>query len=153
MLLRDLLATKGREVRTISSNASIDEVVAELVRYNIGSLLVCDAPGGPILGIISERDILRAHAAHRAPLDQLRVTTCMSSNLITAEPGDDIAVAMRLMTTHRVRHLPVIQEGELCGLVSIGDIVKAHHDELEMDIYHMRTYIEGGASSVTTPLM
>jgi len=152
MLLREILEQKGKEVHAISANASVDEVVTELVRYNIGSLLVREAPGGSILGIITERDILRAQAAHREPLEQLRVATCMSRELITAQPDDDIRVAMRLMTTHRVRHLPVVHGEVLYGIVSIGDIVKAHHDELEMENYHMRTYIQGGASSAAMPL-
>jgi CBS domain-containing protein len=152
MLLKDVLEKKSKDVHTVSSNASADEVVAELVRFNIGSLLVRDSPGGPILGIITERDILRALAAHRAPLEQLRVGTCMSRELIIAGPDDDITVAMWLMTMHRVRHLPVIHHNQLHGIVSIGDIVKAHHDELERENYLMDSYIQGGGSSVVTPL-
>ena len=77
----------------------------------------------------------------------------MSRELITAQPEDDITVAMRLMTTHRVRHLPVVHRDQLHGIVSIGDIVKAHHDELEMENYLMQSYIQGGGSSVVTPLV
>jgi CBS domain-containing protein len=152
MLLREILGQKSKEVHTISANASVDEAATELVRFNIGSLLIRETPGGPILGIITERDILRAQAAHLAPLEQLRVAACMSHELITAQPDDDITVAMRLMTTHRVRHLPVVHGEELFGIVSIGDIVKAHHDELEMENHHMRSYIQGGASSAALPL-
>lgn len=148
MLLRDVLKNKSNDVHTISSDATLDDAVAELVRFNIGSLIVREEVRGPVLGIITERDILRAQAAHRAPLAQLRVAMCMSRELITAQPEDDITVAMGLMTTHRVRHLPVVRGEELHGIVSIGDIVKAHHDELESDNYHMRSYIQGGTSSV-----
>jgi CBS domain-containing protein len=151
MLLNDVLDKKSKEVHTIPSNASIDDVVTELVRFNIGSLLVQDSPGGPILGIITERDILRTLAAHRAPLEELRVEVCMTRDLITAQAHDDITVAMRLMTTHRVRHLPVIEGETLYGIVSIGDIVKAHHDELELENYLMLNYIQGGGSSVAIP--
>ena len=153
MFLKDVLEKKSKDVYSISSNASADEVVRELVRLNIGSLLVRDSPSGPILGIITERDILRAVAAHRAPLEQLQVASCMSRDLIVAQPEDDITVAMGLMTTHRVRHLPVVERGQLHGIVSIGDIVKAHHDELEMEIYLMQSYIQGGGSAAATPLM
>jgi CBS domain-containing protein len=152
MLLKDVLAQKSNVVRTISPDASFAEVIADLVRFNIGSLLVRDTPNGPILGIITERDILKAQAAHRAPLEQLRVATFMTRQLIVAQPDDDTTVAMRLMTTHRVRHLPVVAGEELFGLVSIGDIVKVHHDELEMENQHMRSYIQGGASAAA-PLM
>jgi CBS domain-containing protein len=152
MFLKDVLANKSKEVHTISSNASADEVVTELVRCNIGSLLVRDSPEGSILGIITERDILRALAAHVTPLQQLRVSACMSCELVTAQPDDDITVAMRLMTTHRVRHIPVVHQDQLHGIVSIGDIVKAHHDELERENYLMQSYIQGGGSAVVAPL-
>jgi CBS domain-containing protein len=151
MLLRDVLKMKSEDIHTISSNASADEVVTKLVRFNIGSLLVRDSPAGPILGIITERDILRA-VAHRVPLEKLRVRACMSRELITAQPEDDVAVAMQLMTTHRVRHIPVVQHDQLHGIVSIGDIVKAHHDELELQTHLMHSYIQGGGSAVVTPL-
>jgi CBS domain-containing protein len=151
MLLKDVLKTKSKDIHTISSNASADEVVTELVRFNIGSLLVRDSSAGPILGIITERDILRA-MARRVPLVKLRVGACMSRELITAQPEDDIAVAMRLMTTHRVRHVPVVHRDQLHGIVSIGDIVKAHHDELELQTHLMHSYIQGGGSAVVTPL-
>ena len=151
MLLKDVLNTKSKDIYTISSNASADEVVTELVRFNIGSLLVRDSPAGPILGIITERDILRA-LTRRVPLEKLQVGACMSRELITAQPEDDIAVAMRLMTTHRVRHVPVVHRDQLHGLVSIGDIVKAHHDELELQTHLMHSYIQGGGSAVVTPL-
>jgi CBS domain-containing protein len=150
MLLREVLKKKSRHVHTISPTASVDEVVQELVRLNIGSLLVRDFPGGPILGIITERDILRA-LAQRAPLEQLRVGVCMSRQLITAQPEDDITVAVQLMTTHRVRHVPVVNGGELYGIVSIGDVVMAHHAELELENDLMHRYIQGG-SAVVTPL-
>jgi CBS domain-containing protein len=151
MRLKEILDQKSHEVRTISSHASCDDVVTELVRFNIGSLIVRDAPGGRILGIITERDILKAQAANRVPLTQLPVAKFMSSALVTARPDDDVTVAMGLMTTHRIRHLPVIQDEELHGLVSIGDVVKAQHDELMMENHHMRSYIQGGGGSALAP--
>jgi CBS domain-containing protein len=149
MRLRDVLAGKGKDVRTITSAASCEDVVTELVRFNIGSLIVRDRPDGAVLGIITERDILKALAANRVPLAELTVARFMSSALVTAGPDDDITVAMGLMTTHRIRHLPVVESGALFGLVSIGDIVKAQHDELEMENHHMRSYIQGGGSAAT----
>jgi CBS domain-containing protein len=151
MRLREILEQKSQVVRTISSQSSCDDVVTELVRFNIGSLIVRDAPGGPMMGIITERDILKAQAANRVPLEQLSVAKFMTSVLISARPDDDITVAMRLMTTHRIRHLPVIENDQLFGLVSIGDVVKAQHDELVMENHHMRSYIQGGGSSVVAP--
>ena len=152
MRLRDILDQKSNEVRTISSQASCDDVVTELVRCNIGSLIVRDSPDGPVLGIITERDVLKAQAANRVPLPQLPVVKFMTSKLISAGPDDDITVAMGLMTTHRIRHLPVMEDDQLHGLVSIGDVVKAQHDELVMENHHMRTYIQGGGGSAIAPV-
>ena len=151
MRLREILDQKNNEVRTISSSATCDDVVTELVRFNIGSLIVRDAPGGPVLGIITERDVLKAQAANRVPLQQLAVVKFMTAKLISARPEDDITVAMGLMTTHRIRHLPVMEGHHLHGLVSIGDVVKAQHDELVMENHHMRSYIQGGAGSAIAP--
>lgn len=152
MRLRDILDQKSHVVRTISSDATCDDVVTELVRFNIGSLVVRDSADGPVLGIITERDVLKAQAAHRVPLTQLAVRRFMTCDLITARPDDDITVAMGIMTTHRVRHLPVIEAGQLYGMLSIGDVVKAQHDELEMENHHMRSYIQGGTGSAVAPL-
>ncbi len=151
MLLREIVQTKGSEVHAIRPTASCDDVITELVRCNIGSLLVRDGPDSPILGIITERDILRAHATHRAALGQLCVDAVMSTELITADADDHITVAMRLMTTHRIRHLLITYHDELFGIVSIGDIVKTHHDQLEMENYFMRSYIQGEGAEVGTP--
>ena len=153
MLLKDVLEQKGKLLRTIAPEATFADVVRELVRFNIGSLLVRETSDGPVLGIITERDILRAQAAHAEPLTQLTVARFMSRNLITAQPDDDIGVAMGLMTTHRVRHLPVLLGEKLYGIVSIGDLVKAHYDELEMENHQMRSYIQGGAGSSAAPLL
>jgi signal-transduction protein with cAMP-binding, CBS, and nucleotidyltransferase domain len=151
MRLREILDQKSHEVRTISSQATCDDVVTDLVRFNIGSLIVRDAPDGPVLGIITERDVLKAQAANRVPLQQLPVAKFMTSTLISARPDDDVTVAMGLMTTHRIRHLPVIADDRLHGLVSIGDVVKAQHDELMMENHHMRSYIQGGGGSALAP--
>lgn len=152
MRLRDILDQKSHVVRTISSNATCDDVVTELVRFNIGSLVVRDSADGPVMGIITERDVLKAQAANRVPLTQLAVHRFMTRDLITARPDDDITVAMGLMTAHRVRHLPVIEAGQLYGMLSIGDVVKAQHDELVIENHHMRSYIQGGAGSAVAPL-
>ena len=143
MLLKDLLEKKSKDVHTISSNASADDVVMELVRLNIGSLLVRDSPRGPILGIITERDILRACAAHKAALDELRVAELMSRELIVGSPEDSIDDTMGLLTEKRIRHLPVVHNNQLVGLISIGDVVKWQHDSLSMENHYLKSYIHG----------
>jgi CBS domain-containing protein len=153
MLLKEILHDKGGQVHAIGPQATLKDAVAQLVRHNIGSLIVRQGEdlSGSVLGIITERDILRAQACQTQPLDQLRVATVMSVDLVTAEPDSDLGRAMWLMTTRRVRHLPVISAGELLGIVSIGDIVKAHHDRLELENHHMRSYIQGDRPELAAP--
>ena len=156
MIVQDILHVKGTKVHTIGPNATLEDVVLELVRYNVGSLVVMEITSQatePIMvGIITERDILRVQATHKGPLDQLVVRSAMSTDLITALPGDRLEDAMGLMTAHRVRHLPVVGEGRLRGMISIGDLVKAHHDQLEMENHYMRDYIQGQGTGVGTAL-
>lgn len=150
MLLRDILVVKGTAVHTIGPDASLDDVLTKLVQLNIGSLVVCECGTDLVIGIVTERDILRAQAAHGAPLEQLNVRQSMSGHLITARPDDTIAQAMGLMTHHRVRHLPIVNEGRIVGMISIGDVVKAEHDEVVTENYFLRTYIQGGSAEVLT---
>ncbi|MBI2481094.1 MAG: CBS domain-containing protein [Planctomycetia bacterium] len=155
MFVSNILRTKGTTIHTISPDATADDAVLALVKYNIGSLVVREADAGDatkMLGIVTERDILRAQAAHRKPLDALLVREIMSTNLIVTSLEDKLQNAMRLMTEHRIRHLPVVDKGTLIGIISIGDVVKAHHDELEMENHHMKSYIQGEAADVGVPL-
>jgi CBS domain-containing protein len=154
MFLSNILRTKGTAVHVTAPEATADDVIQTLVKCNIGSLVVMETRDGKssMIGIVTERDILRAQAAHRAPLEQLLVHQIMTENVITTSLVDTLQDAMRLMTTHRIRHLPVMDEGRLIGIVSIGDIVKAHHDELEMENHHMKSYIQGEGADVGVPL-
>lgn len=154
MKLREILSNKGDQVHTISPAATLHEVAQSLVRFNIGSLVVCKSEpcedNRNILGIITERDILRTQADHQTSLGDVRVEHVMSKDLVTAGPEDPIEHAMVLMTTRRVRHLPIVENGQLRGIISIGDVVKAHHDELEMENHFMKSYIQGEGAEVTT---
>jgi CBS domain-containing protein len=144
MTLQDILRTKGTVVFTISPGATLDDVAQQLVEHNCGSLLVCETATDPrarrVVGIITERDILRACAA-RKPLDQLRVGETMSPDLITASPADSVEDTMGLMTEKRIRHLPVLENGELVGLISIGDVVKAQHQQMAVENHYLKSYI------------
>lgn len=144
MLLQDILNTKGSDVHTIRPDATLDDVVNELVRHNIGSLVVCEPSSGGeprMVGIITERDILRACKDHKVPLG-VKVAEAMTTNLETATPADSVARVMGLMTERRIRHLPVLCEGRLCGIISIGDLVKAQHDQMAMENYYLKNYIQ-----------
>jgi CBS domain-containing protein len=140
MLLKDILATKGKKVLTIPVDAMLSDVVQELVKNNIGSLIVCD--GENMVGIITERDILRAVAAVDCRLSDLPVKNRMSTNLITGSPDDDVEASMGVMTERRIRHLPVLEQGKLAGMVSIGDLVKSHHAMVAMENQQLLSYIQ-----------
>ena len=139
--LRDILQSKGNEVHTVWPSATLQDVVDLLVRHNCGSLVVVE--GGQLLGIITERDILRAAAASDRPLAERQVQDHMSVDLVVGAPEDLIGAVMGLMTHHRVRHLPVLEEDQLVGIVSIGDIVKAQHRQLSMENHYLKNYIQG----------
>ncbi|MCH8042283.1 MAG: CBS domain-containing protein [Planctomycetes bacterium] len=144
MKLLSILSAKGREVYTTQPEATLQEVVDQLVRHNCGSLVVVDEPGSRrLLGIITERDILRTCAENRASLDQLDVASAMSTDVMTVREDDSVAEIMGLMTRNRFRHMPVIEDGQLAGIISIGDVVKAQHDALTQENHYLKSYIHG----------
>ncbi|HSH43186.1 MAG TPA: CBS domain-containing protein [Arenicellales bacterium] len=140
MKLREILQHKGAQVHSASPDDSLGDVVGKLVAKNCGALVVLE--GSRIAGIISERDVLRACAELKQPLEAL-VRNRMTSELVTTTPDDDLEHVMGLMTNHRIRHLPVLESGELKGVVSIGDIVKAQHSELSYENRVLKQYIQG----------
>ena len=140
MLVSNLLEQKGDGVATVPSSASVATVVAELARHGIGALVV-SGDGRSIEGIVSERDIVRHLSELRMALLSEPVASIMSTSVRTCGPEDDVASLMTLMTEHRIRHVPVVEDGHLCGLVSIGDIVKSRIGELERDRSELIEYI------------
>jgi CBS domain-containing protein len=144
MKLLSILQSKGRDVYTTVPKATLQEVVDQLVRHNCGSLVVVDKPGSrQLLGIITERDILRACADNHASLEQLDVASAMSTDVITVRENDSVAEVMGLMTRNRFRHMPVVEDGQLAGIISIGDVVKAQHDSLTQENHYLKSYIQG----------
>ena len=146
MTLREILHSKGHVVHTIGASATLDEVVQTLVRHNCGSLVVWEAGSagsGRMVGIITERDILRACAKHQARLSALRVADTMTVDVTVGSPCDSVEDTMGLMTQMRIRHLPVVEDGQLLGLVSIGDVVKIQHDRLTMENHYLKSYLQG----------
>ncbi len=136
----NLLESKGAAVATVTPGATVAEAVAELARLRIGALVV-SADGSHIDGIVSERDVVqRLHQLRGGLLDE-PVSAIMSTEVETCAPGDDVESLMRTMTERRVRHLPVVEGGVLCGLVSIGDVVKQRIGELERDRHELLEYI------------
>jgi len=146
MTLYEILKTKGSEVFTIRPDATLEEAAHELVRRNVGCLVVCVREleaGERLVGILSERDILRFCVAGKGPLAAHAVSEIMTTEVLTGSPQNSVEATMGLMTTNRVRHLPVLVEGRLIGLVSIGDVVKSHHDHLALENQFIKNYLTG----------
>jgi CBS domain-containing protein len=142
MKVEAVLAVKGREVASINPSATLATVAQRLRLERIGSLIVLE--DGKLVGIISERDVVHAFAAHRAEASEIKVADVMTRDLITCRPEDSLTRVLGLMTRHRVRHLPVLEGGRLAGLISIGDAVKHRLDELELEAAVLRdAYIAG----------
>jgi CBS domain-containing protein len=138
MKLRDVLASKGTRVFTIEHTASIQEAIGELAAANIGALIVVEASGGEPVGILSERDVIRRMAA-ATEVRSAVVGDLMSSPIVTGTPEDDADSVLQTMTTRRFRHLPVVEDGELVGMVTIGDLVKAQLNEFRGTVETLET--------------
>ncbi|WP_420627485.1 CBS domain-containing protein [Candidatus Leptofilum sp.] len=139
MKVSTILATKGNKLYTIAPAQAVSEAVAMLATHNIGVLLVL-AEGDQLAGIISERDIVR-HLAKRPDLLDKPVASVMTSKVITCLPQDDLMSVAHVMTERRFRHLPVVEDGELLGMISIGDVLKAQRDYYHGQIDTLETQI------------
>ncbi len=140
MNVASLLATKGRDVATINQERSVHDAVAMLKERGIGALVVVGGTG-PLTGILSERDIVRAFAREGAAALDLRVAALMSTAVTTCQESTTMNELMATMTDKRIRHVPVVQGGLLVGLVSIGDVVKARVTELEHEKRELLEYV------------
>jgi CBS domain-containing protein len=140
MTISAILAAKGTEVATIASDAPMSAAVEELGGRRIGALLVIDA--GEVKGIVSERDVIYCLREHGAQILDWPVSRAMSAPAIVVQPDTGVLAAMALMTQQRIRHLPVIDQGQLRGIVSIGDLVKYRIDRVEREAEAMRAYIQ-----------
>ncbi len=143
MKVNAMLAAKGDKVVTVQPDATIATVVQMLKLEGIGALVVSD-DGTRILGIISERDVVRALVDHGEEILKMRVSELMTRSVKTCEPDANIKDVMVEMTRSRFRHLPVERNGKLCGIISIGDVVKNRLEELEAEASVLRDYIVGG---------
>ncbi len=140
MLIAELLRKKGAEVATVTTRALVTEVIAGFAAHNVGALVVSD-DGEHVDGIVSERDVVRAIDRLGAGILAEPVRAIMSASVYTCEPDETVDTLAAMMTEHRVRHVPVLSNGELAGIVSIGDVVKSRIDELEQDRKALEHYI------------
>ena len=142
MLIRDILRKKGNHVVTIESHRSVHQAIRSLVANNIGALLVISADD-QLVGIFTERDILREVAERSGQLRETSVGDVMTRNVIIGVPEDTIEYVMGVMTRNRIRHLPVLEGEELAGIISIGDVVNAQLRETEFENRLLKDYIHG----------
>lgn len=140
MNVATILKHKGPEVAWLGPDASLQEAVRLLAEKRIGSALVLDTDL-KILGIVSERDVVRALAVQGAACLQMPVTSVMTSTVKTCRASDTIDQLMAQMTAGRFRHVPVVEDGRLLGIVSIGDVVKLKIAETELEVSAIRDYI------------
>jgi CBS domain-containing protein len=143
MNVNAILKLKGRAVSTARPDASLLDIVQKLGAKKIGAIVVV-GDNGNVAGIISERDVIRAVAEHGTAALSLNVSEFMTRSVVSCPETSAIDELMEMMTKGRFRHLPVIEEGALVGIVSIGDVVKHHLAEVEMEVSAMRNYLATG---------
>lgn len=140
MLVADILKSKGIDIFSVTSDESVVTAIALLCTKKIGAVLVMDGQGD-IRGILSERDLIRAMNTHGKSLFEKKVGELMTTEVVTCSPQDPIAAIMGMMTAQRFRHVPVINEGRLVGMISIGDVVKSRIEEAQSEVEALRLYI------------
>jgi CBS domain-containing protein len=141
MRVSDILRSKGNAVETVQPDATVRQLLAVLAEHNIGASIVSE-DGETIVGIVSERDVVRQMHQRGAGLLEARVDSIMTADVRTTAPEELLDDLRATMTEHRIRHVPVVQEGRLAGLVSIGDVVKSTISELETEREHLVGYIQ-----------
>jgi CBS domain-containing protein len=141
MKVRDLLNEKGYEVVTVPPSLPLQDVMRLLVEHNIGSVVV--AREKLVEGILTERDILRLSARDPAAMSSLKVEEVMTKDVVVALLDDSVDYVMEIMTKNRIRHLPIVDQGWMQGILSIGDVVNALRKKVEVENTYMRDYIRG----------
>lgn len=141
--ISDVLRNKGSEVVTVKPDTLVSELLALLVGRNIGAAVV--SSGDAVVGIVSERDVVHCVYGRGGQLLSTPVSDIMTTEVVTCLPDDEVDSLMRVMTERRIRHLPVVVDGVLIGIVSIGDMVKARIGELEEERAHLHSYLAAGS--------
>jgi len=140
MKLKDVLTAKGRRVVTVSAKSSVADAIRTMHAEEVGAVMVTDAEGCPV-GIFTERDVVRMYAGGDRDFDKLTVEARMTCSLVVGRLAMSADEALGLMTERRFRHLPVVEDGKLLGLVSIGDLVKEKLNETAQEAQALRAYI------------
>lgn len=140
--VKDLLAQKGDKVIWLDEEQTIYEVIKTLVQNNIGAVLILDR-AKKLVGIFTERDVLREIVRRSASLKQTRVKDVMTTDLIIGLPEDDVEYLMGIMTMNKIRHIPILSGGEIKGIISIGDLVKTQLHDARYENRYLKDYIMG----------
>lgn len=141
MKIHEVLSRKGQVVHTIASDETVSRAIRLLVSHGVGSLVVEE--GGSVVGIITERDVLRLADRATEGFAAIPVADVMTRELVVITPDDDVAHVMEVMTLNRVRHLPVMDAGALRGIISIGDVVNELRRDAEVEREHLKRYVQG----------
>lgn len=142
MLVAEILKDKGNAVYAIEPGLSLAEACGELEQRRVGALMVCE--NDRVVGVLSERDVVRAVARDGKSVLDRPVSDFMTAEVVFAAPGETMAILMERMTDRRIRHLPVLTDGRLAGVISIGDVVKCQIAEATYEAESLRTYIAAG---------
>lgn len=142
MLVAEILKDKGDAVYAIGPDLPLADACRELDRLRVGALMVCDKD--KVVGVMSERDVVKAVARDGQPALARPVSDYMTAEVIFAAPGETVAILMDRMTNRRIRHLPVLRDGRLAGVISIGDVVKCQIAEATQEAESLRGYIAAG---------
>lgn len=145
--ITEVLDGKGGEIQTIAQTESVLAAAGRMVEGNMGSLIVTQ--GSAIAGIVTERDCLRHLADENADSKTTRVSDIMTSDIIVANPRQTVSECLSIMTEKRFRHLPVVENKKIVGILSIGDLVKAAIEDQKAEIHHLHEYIQGNYPAVT----
>ena len=141
--ISDVLRRKGSTVCTVGPDLRVSELLSVLAQHNIGAAVVMT--GDDVVGIVSERDVVRGVHQHGALLLDAAISEIMSSDVVTCLPDDAVDSVTRTMTERRFRHMPVLVDGRLGGIVSIGDLVKTRIGDLEEERQHLHSYLAAGS--------
>lgn len=142
MLVKDILKDKQREVISVSEDTSIDTAMQKLLQDQISCLPVIDESGS-LIGIVSDKDMFKVAYENDKGFKQMKVKDIMTTDLIVGVIEDEIEYIAAIMTNNRIRHVPVMSEGKMVNLLSLGDIVKAQLRDLKVTNRYLRMYIEG----------
>lgn len=143
MRIATVLRAKGSVVATVTPETSVASLIAEMARHSVGAVVVVHDDA--VVGMVWERDFVRLVHQRGVSLVDAPVSEIMNGDVVSCVPADEVDGVLRTMTDRRIRHLPVVVDGDLIGIVSMGDLVKARIDELESDRAHLQSYIASGS--------